>query len=326
MKMNKFIFCFVTVLSSICLFTQTYAAESLDKIVATVNDSVVTQSELSEAISAAKKQIAQSNAPMPANDVLRKQILDQLINQKLQIQLAEQAGMTASDDEVDAAIKKVAEQNKVSVSELYQKAAEHGLSQSEYHKELRNQIMIQKLQQKEVGDKITITPQEVDDFLRSKSWQASNTKEYHLEDILVALPEAPSPEQVAETKKRAEAMLARVRKAKNFQEASAAEATNNNAVQGGDLGWRKLPEVPSAFADEIIHLKQGDIIGPIQTPNGFHIIYLAGIRSVGNPNSDAKMERGQVQQLIYQRKFEEALQSWILRIRSGATINMHPDN
>lgn len=316
---------FIAVICALLMQTQTLAAESLDKSVATVNDAVITQSELNDAIHNVKNQMARNNAPIPPANVLHKQVLDQIINKKLQMQLAEQAGITVTDEDVNSALTNIAEQNKVSLNDVYKKAAEEGMTQSAYRKEVHDEILLQKFEQKEVGEKIVITPQEVDSFMHSKSWQASNTKEYHLEDILTALPEAPTPEQVAEAKKHAEEIMARIRGSKNFSADATTEGSKDNTVQNSDLGWRKLPEIPSAFAEQLLNLKNGEIMGPIQTPNGFHIVHVAGIRQIGNAATAAE-QRQQVQQLIYQRKFEEAMQTWIKRLRSGATINMHPDS
>jgi peptidyl-prolyl cis-trans isomerase SurA len=196
------------------------------------------------------------------------------------------------------------------------------LSIADYHKELREEMLIQQVQQHEVGAKITITPQEVDDFTRSKSWQAYNNKEYHIEDIIIALPDSPTSQQVQEGKKQADAILDKIHHGMSFRSAAISDSSGNKALQGGDLGWRKLPEIPSAFADQVIHMQANDIGGPLQTPNGFHIIQLAGIRDTGSKQTTSK----QIEQLIYQRKLEEQLQTWLAKLRSQAYINMNPEN
>lgn len=151
-----------------------------------------------------------------------------------------------------------------------------------------------------------------------------STKEYHLEDILITLPDTPSSQDVATAKKRADELLAKIKHGLNFSEAAAAESGETNALQGGDLGWRKLPEIPSAFANQLVNMKANEILGPVQTANGFHIVRLAAIRNV-DKQPNAAEQRTQVEQLIFQRKFEEGLQSWITRLHSEAFINMHPE-
>jgi len=301
----------------------TFAAikgEPLDKIVAVINDAVITQSELDDSMDLIKKQMEASNVPIPTHAVLRKQILDQMINKKLQLQLADRMGLSVSDKDVDNAIRTIAENNKVSVDELYEKIKEQGMNLEEYHKEIHDQLTMQQVQQQAVASKINITQQEVDAFLRSKTWQAFNTKEYHLEDILITLPENPNPQEVAAAKKRAEELLKKIRGGLNFSEAAAAESGEANALQGGDLGWRKLPEIPAVFSNDLIHMQTGDLLGPVQTPNGYHLVKLTGIRS-----ADAKLnpiqKNQQVRELIFQRKLEEGLQNWLSKIRSESFIN-----
>lgn len=301
------------------------STESLDRIVAVVNDSVITQSELNDAIASVKKQMAASHTPLPSQDVLHKRVLDQLIDRKLQLLLVEQSGTQITDEQLNKAIASIAAQNKMSIKELYAKIASQGIDLDTYHKEIRDEMLMQEVQQHEVGSKIVITPQEVNDFTRSASWKAFNNKEYHLEDILIALPENPSPQNVAQAKKRAEEILAKLHKGSNFTQVAIAESSNDHALQGGDLGWLKLPQIPPAFANELVHMKQNDIMGPIATPNGFHIVRLAGTRDIAT-SMDANAQHKQIEQLLYQRKFEEGLQSWITKLRGEAFINTHPEN
>jgi len=314
----------LTTLTTASMSSAVHAAEHLDRIVAIVNDSVITQSELNEAIDKIKVNFKRNNASLPTSDVLHKQVLDQIVNKKLQLQLAEQMGVRVTDADVEKAISGIAKGNKVTVSELYQKVAEQGISKQEYLKNIREELIIHHVQQQAVGSKLIVAPQEVEAFMRSKTWLESNSKEYHLEDILIALPDAPSPQDVAKAKKRAEDTLAKIRGGLSFSQAAAAESGEPNALQGGDLGWRKLPEIPNAFASELLHMKDNDIAGPIQASNGFHIFRLAGVRNVGKA-IDAAQQRAQVQQLLFQRKVEESLQHWIMKLRSEAFINTNPE-
>ncbi len=297
------------------------SSQSLDRVVVIINDSVITQTELDEAINTVRKQF-QGNPP--AENVLRKQVLDQLINRKLQMQLAEQAGVTISDENLNKAINQIALSNKISAKELYSKLAEQGMSRTQYRKEIHEQLILQQIQQQEVGQRLTITPQEIDDFLRSKDWKTSYGKEYHLEDILIALPEAPTPQDIMEAKSRAENIVAKIHNGMSFKQAALSESNGSQALQGGDLGWRKLPNIPPEFASELVNMKPNELLGPMMTPNGFHIVLLAGIRDA-KIEGDTKSVRKQIEQLIYQRKFEEGLQKWISKLRSSAFINMHPE-
>jgi peptidyl-prolyl cis-trans isomerase SurA len=323
MTLQKIINCSLILLSSAFLTLNAEAAsktgttpkkntESLDRIVAVVNDSIITQTELNEAMQNIKRQMKASNTPVPAQEVLQKRVLDQLIDRKLQMLLAEQAGVQISDEQLNKAVASIAAQNKITVKELYAKVASSGVDVSSYHKEIREEMLLQEIQQHEVGAKINITPQEVDDFMRSASWKGFYNKEYHLEDILITLPEAPTPQAVAQAKKKAEEVLAKLHKGMSFSQVAVAESGNTQALQGGDLGWLKLPQIPPTFSSELVHMKVNDIMGPVATPNGFHIIRLAGLRN-STATIDAAAQRKQVEQLLFQRKLEEG-------------INTHPEN
>lgn len=310
--------------SDVCAASKTKTSGvSLDKIIVELNNSVITQSELDEALTKVKNQLAGTHTSAPPADVLRKQVIDQLVNRKLQLDLAEQVNIQVTDADVDKAVNTIAGHNHMTADELYTAVSNQGMDRAGYRKELHDEIAIQKVEQEAVASKIVITPQEVDDFMRSAIWQSHNTKEYHLEDILIALPENPAPQDVANAKKRAEALLTKLHQGTPFREAAVSESGDATALQGGDLGWRKLPEIPSAFATPLIQAKDNDIIGPIQTANGFHIVHVAGIRKTTTAEGTTITKHQQVQQLLFQRKFEEALQSWITKIRSEAFINIH---
>ena len=257
-------------------------------------------------------------------EVLRKQVLDQLINKKLQLEVADQAGIDVSEQELDNAIQSIAKKNRMTTDELYSELAKRGVDKEEYRRDIYNEYTIHQIQQKAIASRITVSEEEVNDFMRSAAWLAHNNKEYHLEDILIALPEAPTTQNILDAKKRAQEILTKLNKGTPFPDIAMAESSDSKALQGGDLGWRKLPEIPAAFSNLILHSKENDILGPIQTPNGFHVIHVAGIRQAEAPAANVNQHR-QIQQLIFERKYEEALQSWMSKLRGEAFINTHPE-
>lgn len=294
--------------------------QPLDSIVATVNDVVITQSELDEAVQRIKKQLSASHTPMPSLAVIRKRMLDQIIERKLQLLLAEQAGIKVNEDEVTKVITGIADQNKMRVNELYQKLTAEGMTVDAYRKEIHDELTMQRIQQQEVGSRISVTPEEVNDFMRSATWKAYNNKEYHLEDILIGLPSAPSADDLNAAKKEANLVLTKIHQGMSFREIAAEESGGTHGLQGGDLGWLKLPQIPPAFSDPLVHMKPQDIMGPIATPNGFHIVKLTEVRNV-NEHEDVATQHKKIEQLLYQRKMDEGLQTWITRIRGEAIIN-----
>ena len=254
--------------------------------------------------------------------MLRKQVLDQLINKKLQIQAAQQAGLGVTDDELEKAVASIADRNHLSVTQLYSQLSTEGMSVSGYRTELRDQILIEKLQQQEVAGKIAVSPQEITAFLHSAVFQANASREYRLDDILIPTGDNPSPQALAAAKQRALAVLDKIKNGVDFQKAAVANSGGNNALQGGDLGWRKLAEVPNAFASKVITMNKNEVVGPIQTPNGFHLVKLADVRSAGGA-APAVPDRKTAENMLLQQKFEQAVQNWVMKLRSQAFITLN---
>lgn len=302
--------------------------QSLDQIVAIVNDDVVTKTELHRALTAVKMQIQHEHLPAPSENVLQKQVMDQLINKKLQLQIAQRAGMRISDVELNKAIAHVAQLNHISVNSLYQRINQEGLSTSEYRHEIRDQLTLQKLQQQEVAGKIIISPQEISRFMNSKPWQNNGPKEYHLEDILVPLSDTPSQDEIAAAKKHAETIIAKLNRGQRFHEIAESESREKHPLQDhplqyNDLGWRKLTEIPSAFTEQVSQMQVKKIVGPIQTPNGVHILRLNAVHDLSS--KQAGPSRKQVEEFLLQQKFEEAVRNWVSKLRSQAFITTNPE-
>ena len=303
-------------------FAHAAPTEHLDRIVAVVNDDIITGTEFSHALQATKMQMAARQVPVPASDQLQKKVLDQLINQKVELQLAKQNGMIASEQEVTNAIRQIASENHVSTESLYQRVSQSGMSPQEYREQIRDQLVMRKLQQQEVVNHINITPDEIKNFMQSNAMQLNNAKEYHLEDILVPVSDTPSTEEVAKAKERAQGILAKVKQGQPFQSVAAAESGGSQALQGGDLGWRKIAEIPSAFVDDVANMKVNGFAGPIQTANGFHILHLAAERANGKHEAPSEQ---QIQRFLMERKFEEALLGWESKVRASAYVAIMPN-
>ncbi len=312
-----------TVLSTLSAVAATHAAQSLDQIAVVVNEGVITESDVNHAMKTLTQELAASNMPLPPEKQLRQQALDQLINRKLQFELAKQAGITISDAALNKAIQQIADGNHVSVKELYERVATQGITKTDYRKEIRDELLLRTIQQQEVGPKVSITPQEVDEFIHSNAWKTPGTKEYHLEDIVVPLPENPSPNAIAAATQQANAILIKWRQGVRFNQLTTAASSDSNALQGEDLGWRQLSEIPTAFVNPVMQLKVNEVSEPIQTPNGVHILHVAAIREI-NPTASVVPQKKQMEQLLFQRKYQEASQAWIAKLRSEAVITMNP--
>jgi peptidyl-prolyl cis-trans isomerase SurA len=223
---------------------------------------------------------------------------------------------------LDAVIARIAQNNQISVESLYQHLQSTGMSKADYRAEIRDQLALQKIQQQEVMGRVTVSPEEVATFMKSKVWQANEDKEYNLEDILIPVSDNPSSNEIATAKQHAEAVLGKLRSGESFQQVAQSESGEAHALQGGDLGWRKLPEIPSVFADRVTAMKIKEIAGPIQAPNGFHLIRLAGVRAA--QSKTPAPTKKQVEELLLQRKLEENAQVWVSRLRGQAFIVTNP--
>jgi peptidyl-prolyl cis-trans isomerase SurA len=286
------------------------ATESLDEIVAIVNEDVITRTELSSQINVLKAQNAEVIGRFSAAEI-RKQALNSLINKKLQLQIAKLAGIKVTEAELDAAIATVAEQNQVGVADLYKRLAQEGMTIPGYRKEMREEMIVHKLQQQEVVSHIRLTPQEMSHFMQKADAASQGPKSYRLQDILVPLKDHPSTQAVAAAKKMANDIVATLQAQKPLS------ASQLKATQNQDLGWRRSVEIPTLFAAAVQHMQVKQVAGPFEAGNGIHVIRLKAVRAEGG-NVPSKQ---QVEEMLLQRKFVQAVQTWLSKLRSQAFIS-----
>jgi peptidyl-prolyl cis-trans isomerase SurA len=254
------------------------AGTELDRIVAVINEDVILESELDKRVADITQQITSRNTALPPVNVLRKQVLDQMITAKLELQQAAAKGVTVSDDEVNQTISRIAERNGVTLSQLPDKLREQGMNYADFRQELRDQIIIQKLQQQLVQDQMHITPREIEAQLKQDRDSGDASTQYHLSQILVATPLNPTADQVAAARKKAEAIYAKLEQGADFAATAIASSDGQQALKGGDLGWRKQSALPTMFTDIISSMKPGDISKPVQSPSGFHIVKVDDVK------------------------------------------------
>jgi peptidyl-prolyl cis-trans isomerase SurA len=211
--------------------------------------------------------------------MLEKQLLERMITTRVMAQHARETGVRVDEQQVDRAIARIAEQNKFKADELEQYLREEGIEIARYREDLRNDIIVARLREREVESRITVSEAEVDRFLKGQQVEGRND-EFNLLHILVTLPEAASPEQIQSRRLRAEEALARLRRGEDFKQVSATYSDAPNALQGGDLGWRPVGRLPTIFAQALGGMKPGDVSGVLRSPAGFHIIRLAEKRAL----------------------------------------------
>jgi peptidyl-prolyl cis-trans isomerase SurA len=256
----------------------------LDRVVAIVNDNVVVTSELNDQIEMISERLKEQRTALPPADVLRKQVLDRLIVQEIQLQRASRVGIKVSDEQLNAAMSDIAQRNKITLADLPRALAQQGVDYAGYRENMRKEIALSGLRQRDVLGKINVTPRELDQFIERLKKMPSETSEYNVSHILIAVPQDASQAQVDEFSKRAQDIYERARGSEDFGRLAVAYSNSQTALEGGSLGWRKGPELPTFFAEEIVKLKPGQISPPMRTPSGFHLIKLNEQRSTaGSP-------------------------------------------
>lgn len=252
--------------------------EPLDRIVAVVNDHAISQSELNEELHIILSQAQQAQIELPDRKELIKQVLEQLINLRLQEQLAERWQITISDAEVDQAISNIAHYNQLSTEEMKEALVQEGIDFNYYRTQLKRRLLINRLQQQAIRPHISITEQEIEHYRQLMTNQDVYTQEFLVENILVALPDAPTTEQVKAAEQKANSLLESIKKGKDFRQVAMLESDDQFALQGGVLNWRKLAQLPEIFAEAIQSMQKGEVRGPIRAGNGFHLIHLVDVR------------------------------------------------
>jgi peptidyl-prolyl cis-trans isomerase SurA len=252
--------------------------QPVDRIVAVVEDDVILQSELNDAVAAIQQQYASQPGQLPPIEVLRRQVLDRLVLMKLQLQRADDQGVRVSDAEVDQAVQNVAAQNKMTPDQLHAAVEQSGLSYTAFRKQLHDQLVVQKLHQNVVHDSVSVTNSEIDNLLHSANYKSG---EVHLAHIQISIPSGATAADIQTAQSKAEQALAAIKGGMNFKAAAIRFSDAPDALDGGDLGWRRLDEVPPAFVDTIDSLKPGEVSGILHGPTGFHILQLIGNRAPG---------------------------------------------
>jgi peptidyl-prolyl cis-trans isomerase SurA len=275
--MKSLILCFglaASVLSPV-VFAQAVPVEKLDKIVAIIDEDVILQSELDRAVSNILAQ-AQNRGQLPPRDVIEKQVLERLILTRVQVERASSTGIQVGDTEIDQAVGRIAAQNQLTLEQLRTSLERDGFSFEEFRKSMKDELTIQRFRQRYAQSRVQITDTEIDILLASDSLK---TGEIRLQHILVGVSDSATAEQVQTAREKAERVVREVGAGQlSFEQAAIKYSEGQQALEGGDLGWRRYEAIPSVFADLVAGMKKGDISQPIRGPNGFHIIRFADER------------------------------------------------
>jgi peptidyl-prolyl cis-trans isomerase SurA len=268
--------------------------EMLDRIVAVVNDGVIMQSELDARVDEIRQRIAGQGQGVPPADVLEQQVLDRMIEEKVQLQLAERGGLKVDDSDLNQAISSIAQRNGMTLEQFSESVRQQGQDWAAFREQIRREMIINQLQQRQVSQRIRITDREVNRFLESSMGQRLFESEFHLGHILISVPPEADSEAVQQAREKAEAVLADLRGGANFQDTAIARSDGQLALEGGDLGWRPAAQLPSLFAETAVDLEPGELSDLIRSGAGFHILKLKDKRG-----GDTRMvEQHQVRHIL----------------------------
>ena len=275
---------FVFLNLAICSYGHTKtegSIQKLDRIIAVVDQDVITEKELQEKINSVISNLKNQKIEIPSEGVLRKQVLERLIANSIQIQLANQTGLKINDAQVDKTIERIAEKNKLNVVDFKKTLEKDGTNFYKFREEIRNEITIAQLKEREVDSKIVITDGEIDNFLNAQSKEIQD--EFEVATILIRVPEDVSSEKLETLKNKAEEASKQILSGKNFTQVSAAFSETPNALEGGSLGWKKASDLPTLFVDALKKIEVGTLTPILRSPNGFHILKLINKKGSSGP-------------------------------------------
>ena len=255
----------------------------LDRVLVVVNDQAITQWDMNEQRRIVLQQMKASNVTPPPNDILDKQVLERLIAERAVVQFAKDTGIRVDDTTVERTILRVAEENKLSADEFRKVLEREGIPYANYREDIRRQIIIQRVRDREVDSKVSVSDAEVDNYLATIASQAGGEDEYLLSHIYVTVPEQATPDVVEARRRRAEAALAEVQSGKDFAQVAASFSDAPDAPSGGNLGWRSRARLPSVFADIVRTMKAGDVSAVLRSAGGFHVVKLVQQRNRNQP-------------------------------------------
>jgi peptidyl-prolyl cis-trans isomerase SurA len=273
-------------------------AKVIDSVYVIVNDEVITRREVDNRVNEITQRLRSQNAQLPDPEDLRRQVVEAMITERAQLQLGKEMGVRVSDTELDRAIGRIAESQKLSVQEMRNQMEKEGMTFAQFREQIRNEIIMQRLVDHEVDSKIQVSDAEIDTYMAAEKAAAADRVEIDLAQILVRIPENASPEQIAARKARADEVARQLRTGADFAKMAATYSDAPDALQGGAVGWRDPDRLPPMFAGELRKLKPGQVTPVLRTNVGFHILKLVNQRK---PEAEQKQEQAAAVQQTHAR-------------------------
>lgn len=295
-----------------------------DRIVAVVNDEVITLYELRTRLNVALAQLKKQGTPLPARDVLERQMLERLVMDKVQLQQARDTGLKIDDAQLEQALQRIATGNKMSMAQFREALQKDGIEFVKFREEIRQEMTIARVREREVENKIAISEGEVDNYLADDTAKGSSREEYEVAHILLRTPESASPEQIQRLKAKADQVFDRAAKGEDFSQLAASFSDAPDGLQGGNLGVRQLDRLPGIFSEIVVKLKAGEVAPVLRSPNGFHIVKL--ISKSGGKVAAAVQQTHvrhiliKVNEVVSESDARHKLTSLLERIKNGASF------
>ena len=294
--------------------------ELLDRVVAVVDSGVIMESQLNSRVEEILQRIKNDSAELPPLNLIEEQVLDRLIIEEIQLQIADRAGIKISDSELNQTLARVAAQNNLSLEEFRIKLEGEGTSYRSFRDTIRKELIIQRVQRGKVGAKIDISEQEIENFINSEEGKTQLAEQYNVQHILLSVSRGSTEKEIEEIKINANSLISRLNDGENFEKLAASFSAGQNALEGGYLGWRTEAELPSLFAEVVTELKVGEIASPLRSGAGFHILKLIDKRGNTVKFLDQTLARHilvQPSEIRTENQAEELINTIYERLTSG---------
>ena len=302
---------------------QSSRIQLVDRVVAVVNDEVITRYDLNEQKRAITAQLKRQGVALPPEGELDAQVLERFINEKVQLQFAREYGVRADDETVNASIQRIAADNKMSMQQFSETLRKDGVTIEKFRDELKNEIVLNRLRDREIESRVVVTDSEIDSYLALAKAQGANQAEYQLAHILILVPEQATPDQIEARKKRAEEAARQLKAGTAFGQVAAVFSDSNDATQGGALGWRQADRLPTLYASAANLMKVGETSDVLRSANGFHIVRLLDKRAGGEQKAVVEQNKARhilvrVNDLVGEAEAKTKIERLRDRIAGGA--------
>lgn len=313
------------ILITLLLLTTTHLNandSTLDRIRATVNDDIITQSELNNRISQAKKQLSAVGVAIPEQKVLTDQVLNRLVEERLILQQAKNMNMQVDDSALNKALISIAKNNNSDLPSFRKMLEADGYDYIEFREQIRKDMLINQVQQQRVGYNIMVSEDEIDRLVTEMQTKDTPHTQYRVGHILIALPRNPSSEQVQTAQAKAKEAMQALKKSTAFSQVALKYSDSSNVLQQADLGWRTQAQLPSMVSSIVPKMEVGEIAEPLRNNSGLHVIQLLEKRQQTLQSAQLGMQREKAREYLYQQKLQEAMQAWLTQLRDGAHIDV----